>query len=423
MRSARGRRAGSNVDRADHVKRLFVPLGVFVAVALIMVFAGPVASGAILLLFHPDRPRIAHDLPASYTPLHKGHVDLATGLYIREDEDIVVRGTPALILRRTYLSNYRQPKEFGIGTTHNGEWYLVGDGERFSWAALIFADGSRVRFDRTSVGSSYMNALYENSEATGVWTGALLGWTGLSWTVRRHDGSTDRFRPCGVGSECSLMQSRDADGHTIDYQRNPQGRLVKMQASADRWIAFEYDTADRIVRAYSSQHDEVRYDYDARGRLTQATSHDGATRRYGYTSEDQMASIDDPAIGITNTFDGNGRCVHQLNRFPGKEETLSFRFDYVVQAGRVVETTSTQSDGTWSRYQFDERRQATSEAWGSEGVTPTTIAYARDSAIGTDTVLTVTCPDRRGLPLTHKSLARPGTMDWVKQDLLETYCH
>ena len=405
------------------MKRLFVPLGVFVAVAIVTVFAGPVASGAILLLIHPDRPRVAHDLPTDYTPFHKGHVDLATGLYIREDEDIVVGGTPALILRRTYLSNYRAPKEFGVGTTHNGEWYLVGDGQRFSWAALILADGSRVWFGRTSAGSSYMNALYQNSEPSGEWTGALLGWTGLSWTVRRRDGSTDRFRPCGVGSTCSLMQSRDADGHTIDYQRNRKGRLVKMQASADRWIALEYDTTDRITRAYSSNHDDVRYTYDARGRLTQATSQDGATRRYGYTNDDQMASIDDPAIGITNTFDRDGRCVEQLNRFPGTHETLSFRFDYVVQGRRVVETTSTQSDGTWSRYQFDDRRHATSETWGSQGVTPTTISYERDPVTGAEAALTITCPDRRGLPLAHRSLVKAVTMEWVKQDLLETYCH
>src|SRR5690349_3551106 len=115
-----------------------------------MVFVGPVVSGAIFLLIPARRPSHAHDLSATYKPFHKGHVDLATGLYIREDEDIVVRGTPALILRRTYLSNYREPKEFGIGTTHNGERYLVGDGQRFSWAALIFADGSRVRFNRIS---------------------------------------------------------------------------------------------------------------------------------------------------------------------------------------------------------------------------------------------------------------------------------
>ena len=391
-------------------------------VVIVFVFAGPVSSGAIFLLIPSNRPSVAHDLPDTYRPLHKGHVDMATGLYIREDEDIAVPGTPALILRRTYLSNYRVSKQFGIGTTHNGEWYLVGDGEQFSWAALILADGSRVQFKRTSAGSSYQNALYKNSEPTDEWTAAVLGWTGMSWTVRQRDGSTSRFRPCGVGSVCSLMDSRDEDGHSIYYRRDRAGRLIKMEASADRWIAFEYDDHDRIVRAYSSNKSDVRYAYDEGGRLTLVSSDDGIRRRYGYTDRDQMSTIEDPEIGITNTYDANGRCTHQVDRFPGREDTLSFQFDYAVQGESVVATTSTHSDGSWSRYSFNERRQTMSEAWGGEGVTPLTISYERDPSTGVETALTVTCPDRRGQPLQHRSIVRPETEEWVKQDLLATHC-
>jgi YD repeat-containing protein len=397
-------------------------IAVAVATAIVTIFAGPVSSGAILLLIPPSRPRVAHDLPASYRPVHKGHVDMATGLYIREDEDIAVAGTPALILRRTYLSNYRVPKQFGIGTTHNGEWYLIGDGNQFSWAALILADGSRVQFRRISAGSSYANALYKNSEPSEEWTAALLGWTGLSWTVRQRDGSTWRFRPCGVGSVCSVMDSRDADGHTIHYRRDPRGRLIKMESSADRWIALEYDDRDRIARAYSSNKDNVRYEYDERGRLTRVTSDQGTTRRYGYTEQDQMASVEDPEIGITNTYDANGRCTRQVDRFPGSEETLSFQFDYAVEGSRVAAATSTQSDGTWSRYSFNERRQTTSETWGADWLTPTTISYELDPVTGAKTALLVTCPDRRGQPLQHRSIVRPDTEEWVKRDLLATHC-
>ncbi len=420
--SDRVRPLGNVVAVGTNVKKALVTMAVLVAAAIVTVFAGPVSSGAIFLLIPPSRPRVAHDLPATYRPLHKGHVDLATGLYIREDEDIVVPGTPALILRRTYLSNYRASKQFGIGTTHNGEWYLVGDGNQFSWAALILADGSRVQFKRASAGTSYINAMYNNSEPTDEWTAALLGWTGMSWTVRQRDGSTWRFRPCGVGSVCSLMDSRDPDGHTVHYQRDRGGRLIKMKSSADRWIAFEYDDRDRIVRAYSSNRDNVRYEYDGPGRLTRVSAENGTTRRYGYTEQDQMATVEDPEIAITNTYDTNGRCTEQVDRFPGREETLSFHFEYVVEGSRVVATTSTESDGTWSRYAFNDRRQTTSETWGTGRLTPTTISYELDPVTGARTALTVTCPDRRGQPLQHRSILRPDTEDWVKRDLLTTHC-
>src|SRR5437899_6895212 len=37
-------------------------------------------------------------------PLHKGYADLSTGLYIREDDDLVVNTAMPIILRRTYNS-------------------------------------------------------------------------------------------------------------------------------------------------------------------------------------------------------------------------------------------------------------------------------------------------------------------------------
>ena len=55
-----------------------------VGVLTAVVFAGPIASGSILLLL-PSRGGLAQDLPDSYRPLHKGHIDLSTGLYIREN--------------------------------------------------------------------------------------------------------------------------------------------------------------------------------------------------------------------------------------------------------------------------------------------------------------------------------------------------
>jgi ABC-type antimicrobial peptide transport system permease subunit len=64
-------------------------------VFLAILFGGPLTSGAVCLLLPAPSPAVDHDLPADYEPLHKGGVDLATGLYVRENEDLIVRGTPA----------------------------------------------------------------------------------------------------------------------------------------------------------------------------------------------------------------------------------------------------------------------------------------------------------------------------------------
>jgi hypothetical protein len=59
-------------------------------------------------------------------------------------------GDLPIVLERTYRSEDQVSRAFGVGATHNGEWYLRGDGERFQWAELILDDGGRVRYERTS---------------------------------------------------------------------------------------------------------------------------------------------------------------------------------------------------------------------------------------------------------------------------------
>lgn len=416
--------AGSVVAPVPSLRKLLIGLvicGIALSTALL---AGPVMSGALLLLLPADSLPEDHDLPESYQPFHKGGVDMATGLYIREDEDLVLRDTPALILRRTYLSNYRAVKQFGVGTTHTGEWYVVGDGEQFSWATLVLANGARVQFDRTSPGRSFLNAMYEHRSTPSEWQGARFGWTGFGWALRRQDGSLARFRACGDGSVCSLVQTRDQDGHAIRYRRDLSGRLLRMEASPDRWIAFDYDADRRITRAHStaSASDAVTYEYDARGRLSLVTESDGTTRRYAYTGRDLMARIEDPGHTIENVYNDDGRCIRQVNRYPGTDQPFIFTFAYVIEGDRVVESSSTESDGTWSRFTFNANRYTTSETRGSAGIEPTAIIYDRDQMTGLVTGLTVTCPDRTGRPLTHRSLVKPGWEDWTQWDLLQTHC-
>ena len=97
-------------------KFLYFTLAGVILLFTAALLGGPVTSGGVFLLLPaPQRPA-DHDLAEDYEPKHKGGVTLSSGTYVREDEDLVVRGTPALILRRTYLSGYRAPKEFGIGT-------------------------------------------------------------------------------------------------------------------------------------------------------------------------------------------------------------------------------------------------------------------------------------------------------------------
>ncbi len=181
-----------------------VLLGITVAVAA-LIWAGPLMSGALFLSRRTGTPPVSHDLPGAYQPRHQGHVDISTGLYVGEDEDLVLTQTPPFALTRTYLSGDRVARQFGIGTTHNAEWYLIGDPSNFKWAELILADGGRIHFDRVSRGTSYQAALFTHRSTPTAFYGSRLGWTGFHWIVRFRDGSLATFKDCGPdnSSVCS----------------------------------------------------------------------------------------------------------------------------------------------------------------------------------------------------------------------------
>jgi YD repeat-containing protein len=398
-----------------------------VAIPLAVLVGGSASSGALwLLLPRGGVAKTSHPLPGDYEPLHKGHAVLSSGLYIRENEDLVVNGTPALILRRVHISDFRVSKQFGIGAMHNGERYLRGDGRTFQWVELIRPGEFHVRFERTSPGTLLWNAMFEHRATIGEWAGARLGWTGWDWALKKRDGSLLRFQPCGPGTRyeaCSIVYERDADGHVIEYRRTRTGRLSRIEADDHRWIAFDYDGADRIVRASDQAGRSVAYEYDTRGRLSLVNGLNGRIHRYTYTGRDQLATMIEPGTDIENSYDADGRCVRQVNRYPDREPYV-FDLTYVTNGKAVVETESRRSDGTWVRYAFDDLKYTISETWGLRAAAVSTVTYERDPATRVVTSLTLTCPDRRGIPLRHTSLVRrPGTEDQVTADLASTYCH
>ena len=412
-------------QRASLRKAVLATLAGILLLVVGSVYTGPILSGGLFLLVpRAGVTKADHDLPESYQPLHRGHVDLSIGHYIRENEDLIVRGTPPLVLRRVYISGFRASRQFGIGAMHNGEWYVIGDPRRFQWAALIRPGLSRITFERTSSGTSFFNAMFEHRGSVGEWHGARLGWTGYNWALRKRDGSLLVFRPCGDSQPeqfCSIVRHRDADGHEIHYRRTPDGRLLRIETDDNRWIAFDYDDGGRIARAYDSAGGNVTYRYDARGRLERATA---GTRlfEYTYTDRDEIETMREPGTDIENRYDANGRCTRQVNRYPDSDPYV-FDFTYMLADDRVVATKSDRSDRTWLRYAFDTASYTRAEAWGVADEEWASVQYDRDPDTHRVRSMTLTCPDRKGLPLAHSSLVHePGGEEAIKRGLLDTHC-
>jgi YD repeat-containing protein len=405
---------------ARTVRTLLFSLIAIVALFLAVVYAGPLSSGALLLMVPRRATALDHRLPSSYEPLHKGGVSTGIGLYTREDEDLIVSDTVPLVLRRTYLSGYHASKQFGVGATHPGEWYLIGDSATFQWVELILADGGRIRFHRVSSGTSFANALFEHWSTPSSFFGSRLGWVGLQWALRFADGSLASFQSCGpANTACSLIEMRDADGHRIRYIRDRSGLLLKIQGPT-REIAFDYDANRRIVHAYDSPTHGVRYSYDEGGRVSQVVSSDGTVRAYTYNSRDEMLTIDEPGWVISNTFDDSGRVVRQVTQLSDSTDSTTFEFAYTVSNGSVVQTDMTRN-GVRTRYTYNSSHYETSETMNADGPNPISVVYDRRADTNLIRALTVRCVGRDGHVIRNVT-ARSGTEEATAREVIQREC-
>src|SRR5262249_7119388 len=161
-------------------------------------------------------------------------------LYVREDEDMVLRGAPSFVLRRTYRTRDGQSRAFGAGASHTGDWYLIGDGSAFQWAELILEDGARIHYDRVTAGTSVFNARFEHWTTPTAFYGSQLAWHGTDWIIRERDGTLLTFLACGPQrGRCALASIRQRDRQTIRFRRDSAGTLTAIEAGR-QWITFEY---------------------------------------------------------------------------------------------------------------------------------------------------------------------------------------
>ena len=355
------------------LKRTVLTFAVLAFLIVATIFGGPLSSGALFLLL--PAPATAYDLPRGYQPLHKGYVDLTTGLYVREDEDLVLSESPWFVWRRAYLSNDRIARRMGIGTTHNAERYLSGDPNTVQRISLIMEDGRQILFNRTSRGTSYLNAMFVHTHSDTEFYGARLGWTGRKWALRFESGALAMFQACGPDprESCSIVSFRGPDGSVVQFKRDERGMLRAIEAGTQR-ITFEYDDQRRIIRASDGRH-KASYTYDRAGRLVRAIV-DGTTRSYSYGSRDEMLLIEEPGRSIENAYDDNGRLARQVVRYPGRADYVQL-FAYVVEGDKVRETTMTENDGIRSVYRWNEEGRKELEIYESEGHSPVMVQFAR----------------------------------------------
>jgi RHS repeat-associated protein len=228
-------------------------------------------------------------------------VDLYTGLFFRENTDLVVDDVVPLEIRRVYRSHDYASRAFGTGSNLSYDIFLVGQISPWSSVDLILPNGGKVHYPRTSSGTGYSDAVYTAPVRGTKYDGSTISHTGSSscyWKLQFKDGASMCF-PESMNSTnaraAAVTSMTDRFGNTITMERNGNHDLRRVTSPNGRWIEFTYDTSRRITDAVDNAGRTLKYEYDANGRLIKATMPDSTFEVYTYTAsaKSNMATVQD----------------------------------------------------------------------------------------------------------------------------------
>jgi RHS repeat-associated protein len=283
-------------------------------------------------------------------------VDLQTGLFVYTKTDLALQDVIPLALTRTYRQSDLVSRSFGIGANMVYDMFLVGDSmntpEGYTYQDLIFADGGKVHFTRTSpcLGANgycdYTNAVYTATSTPGEFYGATLSWTGSSWTITRKDGMVYQFPDANnsaIWEQATLRGMQDRYGNALTFTRDGNSNLTEITSPNGKWIQFTYDSNNRAVSATDNTGRTTYYTYNSNGYLATATDANGGVTTYTYDTNGNMLTVQDPRgiVYLQNQYDVNDMVSQQTMADGGV-----YQFSYSLDTnGNVIQTNVTDPRG------------------------------------------------------------------------------
>ena len=308
-------------------------------------------------------------------------VDCYTGLFLHSRTDLSLPGTLPIAVTRTYRPRDTISRAFGLGTNHTYDTFLVGDMFPYTYQELILPDGGRVRFQRTSPGTGFGDAVYEHTSSPTEFQGAVLSWTGFQWRLRMKNGVEMYFAECAgctSARAAALVAYRDRWGNEIKLDRDSNRNLTRITSPDGRSIELIYDTSNRVTEARDNSGRAVKYQYDTSGRLWKVTNPEGGIEEYGYDTSHRMTTVKKPngTLMATNVYDANGRVTRQTLSDGGV-----YQFAYTLDgSGRVTQTNITDPRGNVRRLVFNTRGYVISETLALGKPEQQTTTFERDPA-------------------------------------------
>jgi YD repeat-containing protein len=290
--------------------------------------------------------------------------DIETGIYYREYTDLFVPDTIPIKFVRTQRSMDSRSRSFGVGSSTSYDMFIIGDVQKFSWVALVLADGGQIRFTRISPGTGYADGVFENRATPGEFRGARISWNGRNaWTVIRPDGMGYTVQGCNANSkpgQCAVTEIMNRAGARLTIQRDRDGNILRITAPHGRFVIIEHDGKGRITKASDDSGRWVQYSYNPQGCLETAVNSQGDKQEFGYNAHLNMTFVHEssPKRGRTPAYDltvNNKYDDHDRFQWQKISDGRVFSVKYVVTSanGDIRQADVYSPDGL-SKYFFNE---------------------------------------------------------------------
>jgi len=275
-------------------------------------------------------------------------------------------GSPGIIGMPVYNSVNLTPSVWGAGWSSDMDHYATLNGD----ASVTITDGAGAQLsffrkaDSTGVAPVYTSPLGTFLTLTAT-VGSNHNVTALS--ERDSDGSTLIFATPGGTGVLRQTQLIDRNGNTIDYTRDSQGRLTRVQDVHGRYFNITYNSVGKVGSLSDSGGRTVTFSYDSNGNRTSESGPEGATG-YSYDANHLLTRVTYPNNGVTNyTYDSQKRLITEDD---GGVDAVTFtrnpnstivtdavgnqtKYDYITQSGFSVTTKITDPANNVTSFSYD----------------------------------------------------------------------
>ncbi len=262
-------------------------------------------------------------------------INMNTGNFLYEKEDLVIPGMSRLSFKVSYNSMDETRGSMGEGWHHNHETRLRR--EKAGMLTLCRGDGKEIPY-RPLAGGLYAPVMGDKG---------LLAESSEGWRYVDGEGEEHIFSPEG-----RLLVHKDKKGSKRTYSYNEKGQVTSVEGAGGIRLLFRYNKENNLISVKDHTDREVRLWYRY-GKLWKFVNALGYEYTYGYNENGKLESVltSRGITGVKNEYDAKGRVLKQS--LPDGS-TVELRYD-----DANMRTYLKEPDGNLVFYECDEKSRNT----------------------------------------------------------------